>query len=142
MGPWLLPQVSFCEPPPGRKDSLPSHVSLSLFLEHATTHAASLPVYTDGSKTDVGVGFGVVFPSFCRGGSLPAAASIFTAELTAIIVAVKIIFTLSQPGFTIFTDSFSALLALKSFNSTHPLVLSILEWLLLIKHRGRSVDIC
>ena len=142
MGPWLLPQVSVCEPPPGRKDSLPSHVSLSLFLEHATTHAASLPVYTDGSKTDVGVGFGVVFPSFCRGGSLPAAASIFTAELTAIIVAVKIIFTLSQPGFTIFTDSFSALLALKSFNSTHPLVLSILEWLLLIKHRGRSVDIC
>ena len=50
--------------------------------------------YTDGSKSDLGVGYGVVFPSSCRGASLPGAASVFTAELSAIILALCIIFSL------------------------------------------------
>ena len=46
------------------------------------------------SKSDTGVGFGVVFPSFCRRDSLPAVASVFTTELSAIVLALRTIFTL------------------------------------------------
>ena len=33
-------------------------------LEHWMTHASAVPVYTDGSKSDEGVGSSAVFPSF------------------------------------------------------------------------------
>ena len=65
-----------------------------------------------------------------------------TAELTAILLALEIIFTLPQPSFIVFSDSLSALTALESFSSSHPLVLSILEWLFLIQRRGRHVEFC
>ncbi|KAK3889037.1 hypothetical protein Pcinc_006913 [Petrolisthes cinctipes] len=115
-----------------KKESLSPPVARSLFLEHAFTHRESLPVYTNGSKSDVGVGFGVVSPDFCHGGRLPSVMSIFTAELSAILYALQVIFTLPQPSFTIFSDSCSALQALCNFNSSHPLVLAILEWLVLV----------
>ena len=50
-------------------------------------------MFTDGSKSDPGVGLGVMFPIFCRGGSLPVVASVFTAELSAIIMALQMVFT-------------------------------------------------
>ena len=87
VGPWLLPRVRFCKSIPGGKGSLTSQESLAYFLEHSVTHEGSVPVYTDGSKTDTGVGFGVVFPSLNRGGTLSNIASVFTAELTAILLA-------------------------------------------------------
>ncbi|KAK3885204.1 hypothetical protein Pcinc_010548 [Petrolisthes cinctipes] len=122
--------------------NLPPPVARSLLLEHAFTHRESLPVYTDGSKSDAGVGFGVVFPDFCHGGRLPSVMSIFTAELSAILYAYQNIFTLPQPTFTLFSDSCSALQALCNFNSSHPLVLAILEWLVFLGHHGRKVTFC
>ncbi|KAK4328568.1 hypothetical protein Pmani_001044 [Petrolisthes manimaculis] len=142
VAPWLLPEVFPCTCFTDKKESLPPPVAHSLFLEHAFTHRESLPVYTDGSKSDAGVGFGVVFPDFCRGGRLPSVMSIFTAELSAILYAIQVIFTLPQPSFTIYSDSCSALQALCNFNSPHPLVLAILEWLVLLGRRGRKVTFC
>ena len=49
-------------------------------------------VFTDGSKSDVGVGFGVVFKDFKKYGALPRCTSIFTAELYAILMALKCYF--------------------------------------------------
>ncbi|KAK3883722.1 hypothetical protein Pcinc_011979 [Petrolisthes cinctipes] len=142
VAPWLLPEVFPCTCFTDKKEFLPPPVARSLFLEHAFTHRESLPVYTDGSKSDDGVGFGVVFPDFCRGGRLLSVMSIFTAELSAILYALQVTFTLPQPSFTIFSDSCSALQALCNFNSTHPLVLAILEWLVLLGRRGRKVTFC
>lgn len=143
VGYWQLPSVSVCGPAIANKNSIPHCQSHALFLEHSSTHADCTPVYTDGSKSDAGVGFGVVFPSFCRGGSLPGVASVFTAELSAIILAVRIIFTLPVSSYVIFSDSRSALSALECFTpSHHPLVLSILEWLYLLKRRGYQVAFC
>ncbi|KAK3878414.1 hypothetical protein Pcinc_016998 [Petrolisthes cinctipes] len=143
VAPLLLPQVFPCTCFSDKKESLPPPVARSLFLEHAFTHRESLPVYTDGSKSDAGVGFGVVFPDFCLGGSrLPFVMSIFTAELSAILYALQVIFTLPQPSFIIFSDSCIALQALCNFNSSHPLVLAILEWLVLLGRRGHRVIFC
>ncbi|KAK3892700.1 hypothetical protein Pcinc_003492 [Petrolisthes cinctipes] len=52
------------------------------------------------------------------------------------------IFTLPQPSLTIFSDFCSALQALCNFNSSHPLVLAILEWLVLLGRCGRKVTFC
>ena len=128
VGYWQFPDVSVCPPIIDTKKDLPSDACKASFLEHSSTHSGSIHVFTDGSKSDVGVGYSVIFPSFCRGGSLPSVASVFTAELSAIVLALKIIFTLPVSSFTIFSDSRRALSALGSFNiSLHPLILSALE---------------
>ncbi|KAK3869595.1 hypothetical protein Pcinc_025118 [Petrolisthes cinctipes] len=74
VAPWLFPEVFPCTCFTDKKES-PPPVARSLFLEHAFTHMDSLHVYTDGSKSDAGVGFGVVFPDFSRGGRLPSVMS-------------------------------------------------------------------
>ena len=115
VGYWQFPSISVCGPTITNKNSLPECLSHASFLEHSSSHSGSIPVYTDGSKSESGVGYGVVFPSFCRGASLPGAASVFTAELSAIILALRIIFTLPISSFTIFSDSRSSLSALDFF---------------------------
>lgn len=143
IGFWQLPNVPVCSPVVDCKRDVPPVVSRSLFLEHFTRHSDSVPVFTDGSKSDVGVGFSVVFPSFCRGGSLPKVASVFTAELSAIVLALRFIFTLPVGSFTVFSDFRSSLLALQfSPPSVGPLVLSALEWLYLLLNRGYRVGFC
>ena len=94
VGYWQFLDVSMCAPVFEGKKDLPAYAFRSLFLEYCSSHSESVCVFTDGSKSDTGVGFGVVFPSFCRGGSLPAVASIFTAELSAIVLGLRTIFTL------------------------------------------------
>ena len=47
------------------------------FLEYISDHKESISVFTDGSKSDAGVGFGVIFPDFNRSGRLPDQSSIF-----------------------------------------------------------------
>ena len=42
----------------------------------------------------------------------------------------------------IFTDSKSVLDALQIFNSPHPLIIDILEWVFLANRRGRSISFC
>lgn len=143
VGYWLFPSVSLCPPVINNKSDLPINASRALFLEHFEDHSDTIPVFTDGSKSDDGVGYGVVFPSFCRGGSLPSVASVFTAELSAIVLALRIIFTLPVNSFTVFSDSRSALSALESFTlSVNPLVLSAVEWLYLLNNRGYHVGFC
>ena len=143
VGYWQFPDISLCSPVVDCKRNLPSPVSHDLFLEHSSAHSATIPVFTDGSKSDTGVGFGVVFPSFSRGGSLPSIASVFTAELSAIVLALQIIFTLPVSSFTIFSDSRSVLSALRSFHSLfNPLVLSALEWVYLLHQRGYRIGFC
>ena len=67
----------------------------------------------------------------------------FTAELSAIVLALRIIFTLPVASFTIFTDSRSVLSALRcSSPSVSPLVLSALEWLYLLENRGYHIGFC
>ncbi len=83
-------------------------------MDHSLAYSGSVPVYTDGSKSEAGVGYSVIFPSFCRDGSLARVASVFKAGLSPIILALKITFILPVSSFTIFSDSRSALFALEN----------------------------
>ena len=90
-----------CSPNRESKD-LPTRVTQALVLEHCSTHTNFIHVSTYGSKSDVGVGYDVIFPSFSRGGTLPPVASVCTAKLSAIVLALQIIFTLPVTSVIIF----------------------------------------
>ena len=113
-----------------------------IFQEHSQCHSHTINIFTDGSKSDAGVGFGVVSLATERSGTLPFSASIFTAELHGVIETIKEIVLSEESHFTIFCDSKSVLQSLSGFNPRHPLVLEILEWLLLAKRRGKDIAFC
>ena len=111
-----------------------------IFHEHLSYHEDTVFIYTDGSKSNAGVGFGVIFPDFSRSGRLPNQSSVFTAECYAILTALKEIVSHSGRHFTILSDSRSVLQALGHFNNSNPVILEILEWLRLTQCRGQSVS--
>jgi hypothetical protein len=78
----------------------------ALFAEHQAEHNNTVPIYTDGSKSDGGAGWAAVFPATTVSGKLPIHASVFSAELSAIISALEHIAEQPQAAFTIYSDSF------------------------------------
>ena len=73
----------------------------ALFLEHDEVHDGEYKIYTDGSKSSEGVGFDVVADDFCDFAKLSSSASIYTAELTAIINAMNVAYHTNQKSFVI-----------------------------------------
>ena len=140
--PWKFPSIVNCNYFKCFKKELPDEIIHAIFLDHSAQHASAVSIFTDGSKSDAGVGFGVVFPDYERSGRLPNSASIFTAELHAILKAVKEILLSDERMFVIYCDSKSVLMSLQHFNPVHPLVQEILEWHCLAKSRDRSIEFC
>ncbi|GFX09383.1 putative RNA-directed DNA polymerase from transposon X-element [Trichonephila clavipes] len=60
-----------------------------LFSYHRSKYSKYIPVYMDGSKTVGHVGCGVVFNNTILSFSLHNSMSVFSAELTAILVALQ-----------------------------------------------------
>ena len=87
--PWNLPSVEHCRCFSGRKQEVNADVLRISFLEHVLDHEGSSLVFTDGSKSDAGVRYGVVSPDFSKAGRLPDQSSIFTAECYGIVTALK-----------------------------------------------------
>ncbi|GFR15741.1 RNase H domain-containing protein [Trichonephila clavata] len=86
-----------------------------------------MPVYTDGSKTDERVGCGVVFNDTILSFTLQSSMSVFSAELTAILVALQHILVSDHRHLCVYTDSMSALKSLHSLTERrHPTVKEIL----------------
>ena len=60
------------------------------FLKHKGKHGSIKEAYTDGSKiTGRKVGFAAIFEDITRRGTLPEEASIYTAQMTSIKIAVR-----------------------------------------------------
>ena len=98
--------------------------------------------YTDGSKTEMGVGCAFVSESVTRSFTLQSNATVFTSELVAIQKALSFIEVSSDMLYVIFTDSLSSLLALSDFNTSHPLIQDILVLLTSLDRAGKSVVFC
>ena len=81
-------------------------------------------IYTDGSKSANGVGSAAVTATTSCPATLPKEASIFTAEVHALKMAVDSIQRTGSTENVIFTDSRSAIEALHS-KSHHPVILYI-----------------
>ena len=106
------------------------------------SHNEYFPIYTDGSKSSRGVGFAAICSEFRKSSSLPIITSVYTAELLAIKTALNSILKLHKNKIIVYSDSLSAIDALKSYLPKHPIVLEIQVLLHKLKTKNISVTIC
>ena len=120
---WMHPATKICPYIEVGKQGLPIEEVRANFLAHLEHHQ-TVHIFTDGSKTSQHVGFAAVFPNTVASGRLTDKSSIFTAELYAIKAAVEGVLsqTTETGAFTVFSDSRSALIALRSDITRCPLV--------------------
>ena len=153
--PSVEPSISYLHPPydnspthlcPGimglsKTDTPPSELRYQ-FADHRETHTNTLSVFTDGCKRDDGVGYAAVFPTSTRSRRLPDSASIFTAELKAILIAVAQLCQTRNKYTVIYADSRSALQSVCDTFSLNPIALQVHTWLWMLRDRGRHVSFC
>ena len=107
-----------------RKDLVQQGDVLEAFSDFKQEHLGFHYVYTDGSKTDTGVGCAFVHGTLSHKTKLKREYSIFTAETIAILQAIHYIKASVLPKCVICTDSMSVVLALQSQESrAHPLII-------------------
>ena len=106
-----------------KKDRTYASIYQKPFMEIRDWYRDHIPVYTDGSRDGNSVTCATVFPSdITFSMRLPDSASIFTAEIWAIIKALEKIKNASASKFIIFTDSLSCFQALLYMKLEHPLI--------------------
>jgi ribonuclease HI len=100
------------------------------YLELISDYPSYHKLFTDGSKTNDGVAAAAVSsrnykkPYACR---LPGDSSIYTAELRAILLALKHVYHSKEKFFLILSDSLSALQAIHNLKYDHPILIKIHE---------------
>ena len=109
------------------KASIDPLVFQNLFGELRDKYNDYRDIYTDGSKDDNKVAAAAVTKDLNIQVRLSNCASIFTAELRAILHALDIVSSYDDMSFIIFSDSLSCLYALQGNNFDNPDVLKILE---------------
>ena len=106
-----------------KKDRTDTSVYQQLFMEIRDRYRDHIPVYTDGSRDGNSVANATGFPSnTVISMRLPDLASIFTAEIWAIIKSLEEIKYSVAFKYIVFTDSLWCLQALQSMKLEHPLV--------------------
>ena len=128
--PWkLAPPVTDFSLSSLRKHSTSSAVFKSAFLETVSCKYSNLKhIYTDGSKAEELVAAAAVAgPDFklILSKRLRNHCSIFTAELEAILLALKIVYQRGEENVLIVSDSMSALQAVSSMKISHPILADI-----------------
>ncbi|GBN27805.1 RNA-directed DNA polymerase from mobile element jockey [Araneus ventricosus] len=114
-----------------------------LYFEHRSHYRTFTPIFTDGSKTSTDTSLAVVFPDKILSFKLRQFCSIFTAEITAVQLALTNILNRPCGCYIIYIDSLSVLQSLKSSNhQSHPLVFSVLELYSKLLFRGFTVLFC
>ena len=113
-----------------------------LGLELIASYQDRVAVYTDGSKTESGVGCAFVIGTATRSFTLPSLASVFTSELVAIYKALCFLETCEETQYTIFTDSLSSIQAISNFNSDNDLIRKILRHTTFLSPAGKHITLC
>ena len=108
-----------------RKGQMDSYEVIEFWNEFKSVHPDHEYVYTDGSRTDMGVGCALVHGDTFYKAKLNKHYSIFTAEAVAILQATNYIRAHMLTKCVICTDSMSVLLAVQSQHCTHPLIIDI-----------------
>ncbi|GFQ71439.1 RNase H domain-containing protein [Trichonephila clavata] len=125
--PWkvIYPKVDFtlsCY----SKACTPASTCRTLYLEHRELFSDYEPIFTDDSKSESHVGSAVVSLSTVITDALPISASIYTAELHVLRIAIEHISLSCSKKFIIYTDSMSALQSIVSLHSSsHPILVDI-----------------
>ncbi|GFR08838.1 something about silencing protein 10 [Trichonephila clavata] len=108
------------------KACTPESTYRTLYLEHKELFSDYEPIFTDGSKSESNVGLAVVSLSTVITDALPISASIYTAKLHALRIAIEHISLSCGKKFIIYTDSLSTLQSIVSLHSSsHPILVDI-----------------
>ena len=141
--PWTMhhPKVCLDLSVLAKKDT-PSHVYIQKFNEIKDQYFYCIPIYTDGSKDNDRVGCGLIINNLSIKQRLPSNASIFTAEVTAIDLALDTIAESDDDHFIIFSDSLSVLLSLHNKKMDNPLILQLLQKLHHLSCAHKIIHLC
>ena len=130
--PWKIENIATCPDiiQQAKANIVPNTLKL-IYQDHIDKHDNhQLVAYTDGSKSQQGVGYGLTcrhpeLPSINESVRLPDDSSIFSAELHAILHAVKISCKPEVNSTTIFTDSKSSIQLISRIFPKNPLASKI-----------------
>ena len=140
---WDLERANCCKEMLAiNKDQFSPGSIKQLFLEHQESHEGSIPIYTDGSKSNMGVGYAVVMPDRVIHKRLPSYSSVYSAELMAISVALTKIPRQRNLSYTIYSDSQSAIRSIDAFNSAHPCIIEIQEKVHALAQQYITINMC
>ena len=143
--PWNLPTVTTClDLTVNTKQSLMQDEWSQIFIQHK--HDSDMDVYTDGSKMQNDVGSACIIMKnesietiIVR--KLPQQASVYTAELTAIKLALEYMKHKRNKNCTIYTDSLSAVISVKNRKANH-LVTKIHHLTQYLRTKNNNITIC
>jgi ribonuclease HI len=126
--PWEIhqPQV-FLHLTKHKKSDTDASVFRNDFLEFKAGYPNYTCIYTDGSKDNDRVASADIYNRKAVGVRLAGSASIYTAEIQAILLALQEIEMSNKKNFIIFSDSLSTLQALDNCNTNHPLLMEVLS---------------
>ena len=119
-----------------------SLVFIQKYNEIKSEHFYCTPFYTDGSKDYDRVGCAVIINNISIQQRLPSNASIFTAEIKAINLALDAIAESDDDHFIILSDSLSVLLSLENKNLDNPLVVNLSQKLHLLSIAHKTIFFC
>ena len=144
--PWTLREIEIClhlTHLTKKSNFTPSRYK-QCALEHINKKGPHYAIYTDGSKSLDGVGCAAVSQDKISKFSLPKEASIFTAELTAIELALEIIKKQKNKNirFVIYSDSRSALEALQGYTNKNTLIFQVKKQLSKLYSNGSIIELC
>ena len=126
------------------KKDTSSLVFIQRYNEIKNEHSYCTPIYTDGSKDSDRVGCGTIINNTSFKRRLPSNASIFTAEVSAIDLALNAVAESDDDHFIIFSDSLSVLLSrdLHHKKMNNPLLLKLLEKLHHLSAAHKTIHFC
>ena len=120
-----------------------THHLLVLFKKYneiKDEHSYCTPIYTDRSKDNDRAGCAAIINNISI--RLPSNASIFTAEIKAIDLALDAIAESEDDHFIIFSDSLSVLSSLENKNLDNPLVVNLLHKLHWLSIAHKTICFC
>lgn len=125
-----------------KKSSTPPSVMKTQFLRHSEIHRTCTEIYTDGSKTPDYVSYASVHPDRIISKKITITASIFTAELQAILSTMAYLIRSTGKEFIIYCDSRSAIQSITDPFSKHPIVKQIHLWLNMLGNQCKCITFC
>ena len=141
--PWTLhqPRVNLDLSNLCKKDTS-SLVFIQKYNEIKDEHSYCTPIYTDGSKDNDRVGCAAIINNISTKQRLPSNASIFTAEIKAIDLALDAIAESDDDHIIIFSDALSVLLSLENKKLDNSLVVNLLHKLHLLSIAHKTIFFC
>jgi len=124
------------------KDTTPPDIFKNHFYELCHSYSNYYRIYTDGSKSDDRVGVAVVHRNKIKCVRLPNTASIFRAELYALLLAIEVVRHSKEKNFVIFSDSMWSLQATSGFKIELDLVQRIIKDCSILSKSGKTIVLC